>query len=349
MVSMEIQTSSLKKVIVHLAGNKNYPETSFLNEEELTPGDEEMNILQHAFLNRFKSIAEHYSFHHSHSLEFNPAYNFCSQLFTEQCDFSEISQSFARLLIEASDHPKVKSGEFYVAWFEGLPVESRMMQAIGLFKCETKSFYLDVQKRKKQLSLEIREGIEAGRIDKGCLILNRDKGEGFDVMIFDNNSRGEEALYWKDKFLGLKAREDEFHHTRHLLTLTRQFITGELDSEYNLPKTEQVELLNRSLDYFKSHDAFNIEEFQQEVFEKEEMIHSFREYGSQYTTVNDYDIAASFDISAMAVKKQSRIFKSIVKLDKNFHIYIHGRTDLIEKGVESDGRKFYKIYYQEEG
>ena len=345
---MEIETSSLKKIIVHITGGKNYPDSSVLSNEELYPGDEEMKILHQGFLTRFKSIAEHYSFHHSNSLEYNAAYNFCTHLFQDEEKFTELSQSFAKLLIDASDHPRVKPGEFYVVMFDGLPVESRMHKAIGLFKAESKLFYLDVQKRKKTLALEIREGIEAGRIDKGCLVINRDKEEGYDVMIFDNQSRGEEAVYWKEKFLGLKAREDEFHHTRHFLTLTRQFITGELDSEHNLPKTEQVELLNRSIDYFKSHDSFNIDEFQREVFEKEEIIDSFRDYGSQYTTVNDYDIAASFDISAMAVKKQSKIFKSIVKLDKNFHIYIHGRTDLIEKGVESDGRKFYKIYYQEE-
>jgi hypothetical protein len=78
------------------------------------------------------------------------------------------------------------------------------------------------------------------------------------------------------------------------------------------------------------------------------MIESFRRFGSQYVQNNDYDIAASFDISPEAVKKQSRIYKSVLKLDKNFHIYIHGRTDLIEKGMEMDGRKYYKIYYQDE-
>ena len=61
------------------------------------------------------------------------------------------------------------------------------------------------------------------------------------------------------------------------------------------------------------------------------------------------DLAAQFDISPEAVKKQSRIFKSVIKLDRNFHIYVHGRTDLIEKGVDMDGRKYYKIYYQDEG
>jgi hypothetical protein len=348
MNTMELDTASLKRIIVHYAGNRNNHDAIVLSNEELFPGDEEMKILQDGFLSRFKSIAEHYSFHHSSTLDYNETYNFCSILFDDDDRFVEISQSLAKHLSEVSEHPKVKGGELYVVLFEGLPVNSRMHKAVGIFKSESKSFFLDVQKKKQKLSLEVREGIEPVKIDKGCLVINKEKEEGYDVMIFDNQGRGEEAIYWKEKFLGVKAREDEFHHTRHLLTLTRQFITGELESEHNLPKTEQVELLNRSIDYFKSHDSFNIDEFQNEVFANEEIIDSFRDYGSRYTTVNDYDIAASFDISPMAVKKQRRIFKSIVKLDKNFHIYIHGRSDLIEKGVESDGRKFYKIYYQEE-
>ena len=49
-----------------------------------------------------------------------------------------------------------------------------------------------------------------------------------------------------------------------------------------------------------------------------------------------------------AVKKQARSIKSIIKLDKNFHIYVHGSRELIEQGVDEEGRKFYKIYYKEE-
>ena len=56
----------------------------------------------------------------------------------------------------------------------------------------------------------------------------------------------------------------------------------------------------------------------------------------------------SFEISGHAVKQQARVFKSILKLDKNFHIYIHGNKELIERGTDPDGRKFYKIYYERE-
>jgi hypothetical protein len=48
------------------------------------------------------------------------------------------------------------------------------------------------------------------------------------------------------------------------------------------------------------------------------------------------------------VKKQAKIYKSILKLDKNFHIYIHGNREMITKGTDPDGRKFYKIYFENE-
>ena len=41
----------------------------------------------------------------------------------------------------------------------------------------------------------------------------------------------------------------------------------------------------------------------------------------------------TFYISDAAVKKQSRSFKSVIKLDKNFHIYVH-----VEQGEDEKGR-----------
>jgi len=43
------------------------------------------------------------------------------------------------------------------------------------------------------------------------------------------------------------------------------------------------------------------------------------------------------------------VFKSVIKLDKNFHIYVHGDRELIEKGYdEAMGKHFYKIYFDVE-
>jgi hypothetical protein len=67
-----------------------------------------------------------------------------------------------------------------------------------------------------------------------------------------------------------------------------------------------------------------------------------------YEKAKQIQIEDSFDIHLSAVKAREN-FKSILKLDKNFHVYIHGRRDLIERGIdELSGKKFYKLYFDEE-
>ncbi|MEO6071043.1 MAG: nucleoid-associated protein [Chitinophagaceae bacterium] len=343
---MDFKSVSLKKIILHYVGNKNNAEPLQFSKKELQLPEETIAILQDSLLAKFKTNHEYHSFHHPSSLQYNEVYNYCKEIFRANKEFTNASQSIAEHLFKASTHPKVKGGEFYVAFFEGLPVEGRMHQAIGIFKTENKSFFIEVPPYKGNFSLQLKEGVEINKIDKGCLIIDRNEESGYDVVLHDAVSRGEEATYWKETFLGVNPQKNDYHHTTHLLNLTRQFITGGLEEEAS--KKEQVELLNRSLDYFKTKDSFDIEEFQKEVFEEEEIIQSFRKFGSHYVATNDYDIAAGFDISGDALKKGIRQYKSVLKLDKNFHIYIHGRTDLLEKGTEDDGRKYYKIYYQQE-
>lgn len=347
-MELNLKEAFLKKVMVHYVGSKNNLDPLHLSEEALKLDEETIRIVGESFLAKFKDAVEYFSFHHPSSLEFNEVYTYASSLFQDRDRFEELSVKIARHLYESSTHPKVKGGELYVALFEDLPVEGRFYKALGLFKTENKSLFLDASHANSEFNLEIKEGVELTKIDKGCLIIFTKIDEGFDVLIFDNQNRGEEALYWKEGFLGLTPQKNEFHHTNQFLTLTKQYITGQMEEEFNLEKKEQIDLLNRSIDYFKNKEAFDINEFQTEVFQKDEMIESFRNFGSNFVEHNDYDIAASFDIDPQAVKKQQRIYKSVLKLDKNFHIYIHGNTDLIEKGIDLDGRKYYKIFYQEE-
>ncbi|GAA4738344.1 nucleoid-associated protein [Flavisolibacter ginsenosidimutans] len=345
---MNLQNTPLQSLIVHFVGNKNNAGPLHLSQKTLELSDDLKMILGDSFLSRFKNNFEWHQFSHESSLQFNEAYNYCKQIFSDADLFEEVSQAIAKHLYNQSTHPKVKGGELYVAYFDALPVESRMCKAIGLFKTENKTLFLEADQTDANIGVQLKEGIELTKIDKGCLIINQKEDEGFDVLLFDNQNRGEEAQYWKEKFLSLSPQKNEFHNTQHLLNLTKQFITGPLETEMHIGKNEQVNLLHKSIDYFKTNESFDIDDFQAKVFIEDDRIDAFRNFGSRYVENNDFDLAAQFDISPEAVKKQSRIFKSVIKLDRNFHIYVHGRTDLIEKGVDLDGRKYYKIFYQDE-
>ena len=83
--------------------------------------------------------------------------------------------------------------------------------------------------------------------------------------------------------------------------------------------------------------------------EQPEIINTFNEYKSEYEAEHELVIADDFDISETAVKKQARDLKSIIKLDRNFSIYVHGDRKFIKKGQdETTGLNYYQIYFNEE-
>ncbi len=136
--------------------------------------------------------------------------------------------------------------------------------------------------------------------------------------------------------------------TQNLLRLCKGFVTERLPEAFEVSKADQVDLLNKSVKFFKENDSFDLNDFTNEVLEEPQKIRAFRDYREQFQTDKEINISDEFDISESAVKKQARVFKSVLKLDKNFHIYIHGNRELIEQGIDKDGRKYYKIYYNEE-
>jgi len=78
------------------------------------------------------------------------------------------------------------------------------------------------------------------------------------------------------------------------------------------------------------------------------MVESFNQYNNQNKDRGSVEVVDSFPISNLAVKQQAKIFKSVLKLDKNFHVYIHGDRSMIERGKDEDGKKYYKLFYERE-
>ncbi len=345
---MNFSNTTLKNISLHFVGNKNNEQELVLSKQELAIDKELAIRLRDYFLNRFPAVYENYQFTHASSLNYNEVFSFVNEAFSGTIPFHTISENIAKHLFEISTHPKIQSGELYVCYFENCELDNKQIDAVGIFKTENKSGFFEIDKQQSGFQVQYKEGIDITKFDKGCLIFNINAKEGFQVHIIDNQNRGEEALYWRELFLGLKQTSNEFKQTKDFLTLTKNFVTKQLAEEYEVTKTDQIDLLNRSVEYFKTRDTFEKQDFEKEVFQDKGIIQSFRKYDETYKETNDLELADSFEISTQAVKKQARVFKSVLKLDKNFHIYIHGDKELIEQGVDNDGRKYYKIYYKDE-
>jgi len=275
----------------------------------------------------------------------NPICTFSRQIFADSSLLHANSIHMAKHLLAVSEHPNIKTGDLYVAHFSGIRIEGEALEAVGIFKSENKETYLKLRTDSRRFNMDAEEGINVRKLDKGCLILNVQGEEGYKILIVDANKS--DAQYWKQDFLNIKPCTDAFHQTHNFMNLTRQYVGDQLDEEFSVSKADKIDLLNRSVNFFKSREVFNQNEFETEVFEDASVIESFRKY--ERSMMPDEGIADNFEISAQAVKRQARIFKSVLKLDKNFHIYIHGNRKLIEKGFDQTrNRHFYKIYFDQE-
>ena len=318
-----------------------------------------------------ESLIDLKAWEHSQTLTFHLLGGFNSDIFyrfsiSEDASdqhqvFSSIKKIFAdpdQLLVESRQlathlyyllaHPKIKSGDFYVAYFSNVLIEDELVHAIGLFKMESNYNFIKLAIGTSGSYLDLLEGYSLDHLDKGCLIYQSNAAQGYRVQIFDRSNQ-KEANFWKQDFLQLEAIPSDYHHTQNLLNLTHAYVSQQLPVEFEVEKVDQGEMLMRSMDYFKHHEEFNEESFANEIFEDLDVSNSFQKYKQKYMEESDHSPdPASFTIHPAAVKQQARNFKSVLKLDRNFHIYIHGDRSLIEKGADSDGRKFYKVYYIEE-
>jgi hypothetical protein len=346
---MDLSEAILQKASVHYIGNKGNGDELVTSKNTLSLSEEDKRTIKNGFLDKFSLEKDLYAFHHLSSLNYNEVYNYCLEMLAEDTTFLTHSVNIAKHLYESTMHPKIKPGELYICYFTNCLVEGAYVDAIGLFKTETKSNFIDLTNEGPEFSLVMRAGVEVTGYDKGCMVFPTHAEQGFDVLIYDSNNKGEEAVFWRETFLSVIPQANEYYQTNQFLGIARQFIVKQLPQEYDIAKTDQIDLLNKSVEYFRANESFDKKKFEKEVFDDSGMIKAFKKFETTYAEENDVDLPDQFNISTQAVKKQARVFKSVLKLDKNFHVYIHGDKSLIEKGFDEQvGKNFYKIYFDEE-
>lgn len=335
----------IEALALHYVGNQ-ANEEPFVLSKRLFALDSDMNTLMTDwFLGAFKS-EERYRFVDTIDINYNQVYRLVSDIFDSPEKLYEKSVDLATLLYENCSHPKIKGGDFYVTRISGQSVGTEMCDAIGLFKIENKDTFITVEPDTDGFDISQVQGVSLRKMDKGCLIFNHEREQGYYVLVVDNTNRSE-AAYWVDDFLHLERRQDAYFQTENALAMCRNYLAEQLPVDFEVSRADQVDLLNRSLNYFKKEPKFQLEAFEKQVMAQPEVISKFDEYRRKYQDERQLVLENDFDVNQTAVKKQTRSFKSVIKLDKNFHIYIHGNRNLVEQGEDTHG-KFYKLYYNEE-
>lgn len=341
---LDFSNIKIEKIITHFVGNAFRNEELIFSDTENQPAEEVARNLLNILLPCFNESNEEYHFTHPTEIELNPVLKYVQQILNRK-EFSKNSQRIAKILYENSTHPNIKSGEFIVVFFSGINFKGSPGTGLGFFKPESKQKFLRLDPNEKNYDYFFIDGITSKNIEKAALILNTNPEP---VFLYNKFSSTDETKFWKDEFLGVTLSSNSFSNTKNFMNMCKEFITKRYVEDFEVNKTDQIDLLSRSISYFKDNEEVNIESFKKDIFHHASVIKSFDNFRDEYQASNDIDFADTIEISKVALKKQNRQFKNILKLDKNFDIYIHGNRDLIESGVEKDGRKFYKIYYNNE-
>ncbi|TAD84907.1 MAG: nucleoid-associated protein [Bacteroidetes bacterium] len=344
-----LNSIELTHAIVHRIGNPSRGEALKLSAAPLTLNDALVRSMMLKYFLQGINPGEQYAFTHLSNVALNEVYHYALQIFDEPQLLTAVSQQLAQFLYSKSTHVRVKEGELYVALLHNVPLDQGFFTALGIFKSETKDSFLKVLEHGQNLEVVHEEGAATHKLDKGCLIFNTNRAEGLVACVVDNTNKQQDAQYWVNSFLQVQPIANNYLLTQATLDCTKQFVQQAYPNQFNVTRADQIELMERSLDYFKTNDSFDANQFATEVLHHDAVITAYNGFKDKYANAHGAVFENSFDIENTAVAKQAKTYKSIIKLDKNFHVYIHGRRDLIERGYdEATGKQYYKLYFDEE-
>lgn len=350
-----LEESELQTVSLHRVGNKSRDEGYKTTEKPITVDDNTKQILESYFLTGFK-LDKLYEFYNEHDVFMNVICSICAAVFNGNLTFHEGSKEIASSLYSKSNHVNIKSGELYVCQLENIIFDDEVVNAIGIFKSEDKETFLKLKvDESNEYYIDFQEGSNTKNIDKGCIILNIDRDNGFKVLHLDQ--RSSDAQFFKDEFLCITEVKDEHYHTDAFLSSFKQFADKFYKSESKLLKAHFMQCCK---DYFEHYKHFDYKEFKEVVFddsyldvEASEQLDLTLEDQMDNETIEEEYKTEGFYISKKVAKLSSRKLKPVIKLDTQMEIKIQSSSCLlggfIEEGFDQEKQmKYYKLYFRNE-
>jgi len=223
---------NMNALILHFVGNKNHEDGVRLS-DTLSDFEDIEDYFTQMINHNFKS-EELYQFYFQPDLQLNPMYQFIGSIFKEKESFIEQSKNAGRYLYDKSIHPQIKGGELCVFYIKDCQLNGEKVDCVGIFKSENKDTILKIYDTQDGFGLKDEIGINTTKLDKGCLIFNTDKESGYIVSVVDNTNKNADAQYWKDEFLGVQPKKNEYHQTNQFLGIAKQFVTKRLSEDFEV-------------------------------------------------------------------------------------------------------------------
>lgn len=332
---------------IHRVGNKSRNEALFLSENPYGLNDEIMPLLKEFFFKPFRDKEENYfQFAHEVDLEYNDMYNFATAVFNNPSEIHTVSKKMTQHLFEQSNHPHIKNGEVYVTYFSNVSIDNNVVDAIGIFKSEIQTDFLQFEEKEANLEMILQQGINLNKLDKGCIIFNYKKEEGYKILTVDSNRY--DARYWLEHFLAVDAFQDENFMTKKYLKFCQDFA-----KDVVLPaedKQQEVLFMNRAINHFAKNDAFEETNFLNEVMENPDFIPEFKNYKVDKGEKYSIEDVTNFPIANNAVTDIRKKIKNVITLDTNVQIKLDfvnsdSAEKFVEKGWDEEKQMYYYLVY----
>lgn len=340
-------SAHIASLSIHRVGNKSRSEDIFLSSEPYKLEDELTPLMKEFFLKPFREKEENYfKFSHEADLEYHELYNMASTIFEDPEKAHQVSRNIASHLFNQSEHPHIKNGEVYVAYLENVQLDNVKMDAIGIFKSEIKQDFLQFSETETQLKALLQQGVSLNKLDKGCIIFNSDKEEGYKILSVDSNRY--DTKYWLESFLGVEALADDNFYTKKYLKFCQDFA-----KDVVLPaedKKEEVMFMNRAVNHFAKNDNFEESAFLNDVIDNPDLIPEFQHYKNEMAPKYSIEDLTTFPIANTAVSAARKKMKNVINLDTNIQIKMdfinpESAEKYVEKGWDEEKQMYYYLVY----
>ena len=344
---LNLYNTHIETLSIHRVGNKSRNESQFLSEQPFNLTDEIVPLMKEYFFRPFREKEENYfQFAHEVDLDYNEMFQFASEVFTNPSSLHDVSKKITNHLFQQSNHPHIKNGEVYVTYLTNVNIDNTVVDAIGVFKSEVQTDFLQFEEKGTTLEMILQQGINLSKLDKGCLIFNYKKEEGYKVLSVDSNRY--DARYWLEHFLSVDAFQDENFITKKYLKFCQGFAKDVVFPAED--KKQEVMFMNRSVNYFAKNDQFEESNFLNEVMDNPDLIPEFRSYKVDKGEKYSIEDVTTFPIANSAVSDARKSIKNVINLDTHIQIKMdfinpESAEKYVEKGWDEEKQMYYYLVY----
>ena len=330
---------NIKAAVVQRVGNKSNDDGVAFSDSLCQMEGVEEHLL--SLINASFKFDDWKQFYYIDGLEMNPAYRFVTKIFEDENNLVKQSNNLARHLYEQSIHPNIKIGEFYVVLLDGCVIDGVETNAVGLFKSEVMETVLTVKMEHNHLVLSPQIGMSLKKLEKGCIIFNVEKEQGYKLAMVDNTNPKSDAHYWADNFLHVKDCNDDYHQTVKLMDMCTGFVQqlkeqSEVDSVIAAKKTAEL---------LKTSETVQVDDLADLLCQNAEQKQAFDTYRQSFE--EEYgSFAGEISVVSKAASRKPVSRMNVLKLGSDFEVKVLNPDADIESGVdELSGKRFYTLYY----